>query len=325
MAFIDELRIKVKAGSGGRGVVRWTHLRGKEYGGPCGGNGGSGGDVFIRGVRDIHLLARYKNRKSFEAGNGTPGGAHSKHGKDGKDLVIDLPIGAVVTNEKTGEEYELVKEGQEIQILAGGHGGRGNESFKSSVNQKPEESTPGGKGEKATFSIELRLFADAGLIGLPSAGKSTLLNTITNTDVKAADYPFTTLEPNLGEFYGFVLADIPGLIEGASKGKGLGYKFLRHIRRTTLLIHLVSLENDDPRAAYQSIRDELEKYDKELLKKPEIIVLSKADTAAGEKIEQTRAEFQKTHEHVFPLSVLDDGMVKLFRDELVAILRKQKK
>lgn len=320
MAFIDELHITVKAGDGGKGVVRWTHLRGKEYAGPCGGNGGSGGDVFIRAVRDIHLLARYKNTKEFEAGRGTPGGAHSKHGKNGEDLIIDLPVGAVLVNETTGEEFELTEEGQKIQILSGGHGGRGNESFKSSTNQKPEQSTPGGKGEKAVFFIELRLFADAGLIGLPSAGKSTLLNTITNTAAKTADYPFTTLEPNLGEFYGFVLADIPGLIEGASQGKGLGYKFLRHIRRTKLLIHVISLEHDDPRGAYTALREELGAYDQELLEKPEIIVLSKIDAVSGEKVEHTRTEFQKTHKQVFPMSVLDDDLVKLFRDELVALL-----
>lgn len=322
MAFVDELKVYIKAGDGGDGVVRWLHEKGKEFGGPAGGNGGRGGSVFIRGARDIHMLARYKNQKEFAAGRGQNGMSRSKNGKDGEDLVIDMPVGAVLVNQSTGETFELVEEDQKIQILAGGRGGRGNETFKSSTNRNPKQSTPGGKGEGADFFIELRLFADAGFIGVPNAGKSSLLNALTRAKAAVAAYPFTTLEPNLGELYGFILADIPGLIEGASTGKGLGHKFLRHIRRTRALVHVISLEHENVGGVYNTIRDELEKYDKTLLKKPEIIVLSKVDAGSPGAAEEAKRLFSKTHDHVFVVSVLDDALIKNFRDELITILKK---
>ncbi|HYF12890.1 MAG TPA: GTPase ObgE, partial [Candidatus Paceibacterota bacterium] len=261
MSFVDEMTIIARAGRGGDGVVRWLHLKGKEYSGPAGGNGGDGGDIHIRGVRDINLLSRYRGEKRFEAEDGKPGEGAGRNGHRGKDFIIDLPVGSVVRNLNTGEVHELLKEGDQKLVLKGGRGGAGNAVFKSSVNRTPKESTGGAEGEEAQLHIELRLIADAGLMGLPNAGKTSLLNTLTGAKAKVGSYAFTTLDPNLGMLYGYIIADIPGLIEGASGGKGLGFKFLRHIARTKLLVHCVSLESEDPIADYKVVRDEISAFE----------------------------------------------------------------
>ena len=219
--FIDELTLFLKAGRGGDGVVRWRHEKGKEYSGPSGGNGGKGGDVYALAVRDIGILSAYRNVKLIEAGVGADGAKDLKQGKSGKDVEVKLPVGSRLTNLSTGHSLELLKDGERVLILQGGRGGLGNEHFKSSINVRPKESTPGVPGEEAEFKIELLLVADVGIIGLPNAGKSSLLNTLTKAHSKVGDFPFTTLEPALGSFYGYILADIPGLIEGASEGRGL--------------------------------------------------------------------------------------------------------
>jgi GTP-binding protein len=239
--------------------------------------------------------------------------------------VIKLPIGSVVKNNKTGELFDIQSTEEKILILKGGNGGRGNESYKSSRNVAPKESTPGEPGEFADFLIELRMFADAGFIGLPSAGKSSLLNELTSAKSKVAAYHFTTLDPHLGALYEFVLADIPGLIEGASSGKGLGIKFLRHIVRTKLLIHVISLEGEDVQNDYMTIRKELGEYSEELLEKPEIIVFSKTDVISD--IEKKKKELLKLKsfkgKEVFFVSVYDDESLKAFKDSLVKLLRAQ--
>ena len=320
MGFIDELTINASAGKGGDGVVRWRHEKFKEFGGPSGGDGGRGGDVYVRAVRDVHLLSKYRHNPNFAAGNGGDGQKNDLHGADGEDLYIDIPIGSVVKNLKTGTEVSLVEEDESIKLLSGGRGGRGNASFKSSTNQRPEECTHGEPGESADFDIEIRLIADIGLVGLPSAGKTSLLNTLTNAKGKIGDYPFTTLEPNLGEFYGYIIVDIPGLIEGALDGKGLGHKFLRHIRRTRIIAHLVSLENEKPMEAYKTIRNEIKKYDEELAMKPEIIVLTKSDTVSADAADERRSAFEKVVSEVFVVSLYDDDSVKKLRDGLVSAL-----
>ena len=325
MPLVDELKIKARAGKGGDGVVKWLHEKNREFGGPCGGNGGQGGDVCVVAVRDVHLLSKYRHQHEFVADNGQNGDKKSRHGADGKSLEIKLPVGSVLTNLSTGEKISLDKEGERKIILAGGVGGRGNESFKSFTNRNPFEVTEGSLGEEAEFFIELELIADIGLIGLPSAGKTSMLNFLTNAQGKVGDYPFTTLEPNLGECFGFIIADIPGLIEGASTGKGLGHKFLRHIRRTKILVHLISLESDNLSRDYQIIRNELKEFDVDLLKKREIIILTKADIVEDKKMLDKKVnEMKKINSEVLTVSLYDDESVKKLRDFILKVANDDK-
>ena len=321
--FIDEIKFYAKAGRGGDGVVRWRREKFIDKGGPNGGDGGRGGDVYALAVSDIHILSKYKHKKEFRAENGEEGGGGSRHGKNGKDLIIELPIGSVVTNIESGASVSLEELGQKELLLKGGEGGYGNEHYKSSTNVTPKNASKGLVGEEGNFKIELELFADVGLVGMPNAGKSSLLNSITNASAKIGNYQFTTLDPNLGDFYGFTIADIPGLIEGASEGKGLGIKFLRHIKRTKMIVHLVSLENEKMLDVYKKIRKELEKYDKQLAEKEEVIVLTKSDVIEDQKkIEKAKKDFEKLGAPVFVISLFDDQSVKNFIDGLVKLLRK---
>jgi len=324
MAFIDEMKISAAAGRGGDGVVRWRQEKFIPRGGPAGGDGGRGGDFHILAVRDVHILSKYKAKKEFSADRGEDGGNKSLHGKAGEDFFLELPIGSIVTNLDTDETWQLTEEGQKFLILKGGYGGFGNEYFKSSTNTTPKESRPGQEGEKGNFKIELELFADFGLIGLPNAGKTSLLNALTNAGARVGDYAFTTLDPNLGDFYGYIIADIPGLIEGASEGKGLGVKFLRHIKRTKMLAHLISFENPNLLKSYKEIRKELEKYGQDLDKKEELIILSKTDIVTDPKIlDREKKKFEKMGKKVFLLSLYDDKLVKKLSDALAKILKSQ--
>lgn len=291
---VDEAEIIVRGGHGGAGRVSF---RGKKGGGPDGGNGGRGGDVIVRATSDIYALKHYLSSRVLEAQNGQMGGVEIRFGANGKDLILTMPVGTFLTDEK-GEEIELEKEGQEVLLAKGGLGGRGNESFKSPSNTTPTYAQPGLKGQEKKLKLKLKLIADFGLIGLPNAGKSSLLNEITNAKAKIGAYPFTTLEPNLGVLNGKVLADIPGLIEGASEGKGLGHKFLKHIEKVKLLIHCISSESDDPLRDYKIVRDELKKFNPGLLDKKEIILLTKSDLKKNKlkKIEK---------EKVIPVSIHD--------------------
>jgi GTP-binding protein len=323
MAFIDEMTMHMKAGNGGNGVMRLRHEKGKEFAGPSGGDGGKGGDVYIRAIRDVHILSKYRHQKEFSAERAGDGGNDSLHGRNGDDFILDLPIGSIVTNLDTRAEYQLLKDGEQILVLKGGRGGFGNEHFKSATNRTPKEHVPGQKGQEADFKLELQIVADIGLVGLPNAGKSSLLNALTRASAKTADYAFTTLEPNLGECFGFILADIPGLIEGASEGKGLGHKFLRHVKRTKMLAHLVSLENENPLAVYETVRKELSAFDKDLAAKHEIIVLTKTDTVTPERVKEVEKEMKKAcpNSEIFTITILDDEGMKVFQDELLKLLK----
>jgi GTP-binding protein len=321
MAFIDEIDFHVKAGKGGDGVERWLHEKSKEFMGPAGGNGGKGGDVYFEAVRDIGILVNYRNIKLIEAESGGNGDKKSMNGKDGDDLFIKVPVGSVVYNRDTEQSFELLREGEQVLVLKGGRYGLGNEHFKASTNQRPIQTTGGRPGEEADFHIELRLVVDAGFVGFPNAGKSSLLNALTNAKSKVAAYQFTTLEPALGDMYGFILADIPGLIEGASEGKGLGDKFLRHIARTKMILHCISLENEDIAAAYKAIRKELESYSTELAAKREILILTKTDLIDEKTLEKRVKEAKKLNPNVLYVSVINDAQVKALKDGLVKTLR----
>lgn len=317
MAFIDEMHLHGIAGHGGSGVVRWLHLKGKERAGPAGGDGGRGGDIVVEGVRDLAALAAYRYTKRVKAENGGPGEGNDRHGKDGEPFVLRLPVGSVVSVSSTGETYEVMHEGERFTILKGGSGGYGNAHFKGATNQNPKEFTPGRNGQAGDIHVSLKLIADVGFIGFPNAGKSSLLNALTRARSRVGAYPFTTLDPHLGDFYGWILADIPGLIEGASEGRGLGSRFLKHIERTRILVHLVSAEQEDPISAYRAIRDELKAFDPALAEKEELLVLSKTDVLSEEELERVVSELsQAAGKRVVPLSVLDDDLLKEFSDML---------
>jgi GTPase len=325
MAFIDEIVLHGTAGRGGDGVVRWLHLKGKDHAGPAGGDGGKGGDIVLEAVRDLGALASYQQSKKFRAEPGFPGENNNKHGADGKTVILKIPVGTLVKNGTTKETFEMLTEGEKKVIFKGGPGGFGNPHFKASTNQNPEQATPGKAGQSGDIVLTLKLLADAGFVGFPNAGKSSLLNALTKAQSKVGAYPFTTLDPHLGSFFGYVLADIPGLLSGASSGKGLGFKFLRHIERTGIIIHLVSAEQDNVSKAYTDIREELENFGKDLDTKKEIVVLSKVDMLEKNQIKEKVEELEKASgKKVEVLSIIDEDLLKSFSDLLARELGAKK-
>ena len=322
--FVDEVKIRAYAGRGGDGVVRWLRNKETAKGGPSGGDGGRGGDIVFEGVRDLAALSHYRFEKKFKAEDGEAGRNQLEHGADGASVVLKVPVGTAARIVETGEEIEILTEGEHHIILKGGNGGKGNARFKGSTHQNPFESTPGREGGAGDIVLTLKLIADAGLVGLPNAGKSSLLNALTNARSKVGAYPFTTLEPNLGDFYGYILADIPGLIEGASAGRGLGIKFLKHVEKTRILLHLVSAEQEDPLKAYGEVRKEIEDFGHGLKDKVEVIILSKIDTLPPQEWE-TKAELltKETGREVLVVSTLDPDSLKSFSDKLSALLRQE--
>ncbi len=305
---VDDVTISLEAGHGGRGAVAFQKV--KRAQGPTGADGGRGGSVYFEGISDIGALSYYSGRKLIKAEDGKNGRGQFIDGRRGEDLILKVPTGTTITNRATGYKREITHVGERLLILGGGNGGRGNFKFRSSTNTSPEEFEEGKAGDTATFKLELRLIADVGLIGLPNAGKSTLLNELTGAHSKVAHYAFTTLEAHLGAYYQLIIADIPGLIEGASEGKGLGVKFLKHIERTKTLFHLVSVESDDPVRDYKIVRAELESFNPELTKKEENIFLTKSDSATPEQLKKFVSAFKKLKKVATPISILDTASIE---------------
>ena len=299
---VDEVEVIFLAGDGAGGKVSFYP---GDKSGPDGGNGGNGGDIYLAVTSDLTALNQFLGIKTREAEDGQAGGNFRKSGRKGKDITITLPLGCFFTDQETGEVIELNDIRQKVLICKGGQGGKGSYALRSSINTTPLAAEPGKPGQKRNLKIVLKLIADYGLIGLPNAGKSSLLNELTSANVKVADYPFTTLEPNLGAMGKKIIADIPGLIEGASLGKGLGIKFLKHIEKVNLLLHCLSAESQDVEADYQIVREELKKFNPLLTEKPEIILLTKSDVAGIDELEKKRKRLQK-YGKVFPISILED-------------------
>ena len=289
--FTDEVTIRVRAGNGGRGAVAFNKNL-NQYG-PAGGSGGGGGSVYFEGSSDLGLLNSYRFKKEFAAKDGEDGHAQFRDGVSRDDLILLVPVGTVIHNLDVGTDQEITAIRERTLVAKGGHGGRGNFHFRSSTNQRPKRADPGTPGEYFSIYLELKLIADVGLIGLPNVGKSSLLNELTNAKSKVANYSFTTLEPNLGVYYELILADIPGLIEGASGGKGLGIKFLRHIERTKTLFHIISAESENPGRDYKTVRKELGLYNSALLKKKEYVLVSKSDMLSATELKKKLALLKK--------------------------------
>jgi len=313
---VDEVKITIQAGKGGDGLVHFYTDRWRPKGGPDGGNGGDGGSVYFRAVSDISRLHQFRHQKDFEAENGQKGGPNNCTGKKAEDLYLDIPYGSIVTYDN-GTQIELDTVGQVIIASKGGRGGKGNHHYRSATNQTPKEHTAGFTPPVKNIHIQLKLIADIGLIGLPNAGKTSLLNELTSANAQVANYAFTTLEPNLGVMKGGqIIADIPGLIEGASDGKGLGYKFLKHVERTKVLVHCVAADSVDPVADYQVVRNELKNYSSVLETKTEIIVLTKSDLLEEKEIKKISKKIGAK----LAVSIADDKSLKNLSDTLSKLL-----
>ena len=298
MKFLDQAKIFIRSGNGGPGSVSFRREANVPYGGPDGGDGGRGGDIVAKCVNGLNTLIDFRYQQHFKAESGRPGAGRDKSGLSGKQIILRLPVGTqILSDDQTTILADLTRVGQEIILAKGGEGGHGNAFFKSSTNQAPRKSQPGISGLEMWVWLRLKLIADAGLVGLPNAGKSTFLSVVSAAKPKIADYPFTTLHPNLGvvaiDGKEFVMADIPGLIEGAHEGAGIGHRFLGHIERCRVLLHLIDATHTNPIASWRTIRTELSAYDDGLARKPEIIALSKCDSAPDDYITDLIKELQK--------------------------------
>lgn len=313
LMLVDEAEIKLIAGHGGPGKV--SFYPGLKSG-PDGGNGGRGGDIYIVATSDLTALKNYTVKKTLTAENGHMGESNRKFGHDGEDIEVKIPVGTTLTDQATGQTFDITDQNQRFMICKGGLGGRGNYEFKGPTNTTPMYAQPGLEGQSRDLTVSLKLIADYGLIGLPNAGKSSLLNELTKANAKIGAYPFTTLEPNLGVLNGKVLADIPGLIEGASDGKGLGIRFLKHIEKTQSLIHCVSSETEDFKKDYQQVRQELEKYNPDLLAKPEILLITKSDLVDAKKLEALLKIAKKLNPNVHPTSIHDWDKIQVLEELL---------
>ena len=323
--FIDRVVIEVRSGKGGDGMIAFLREKSMPKGGPSGGNGGRGGSIIFKANKQINTLFNFRHSKTFIAGDGEKGGPKNKYGHAAENMIVEVPCGTVVYEEKEHKFLgDLSENGQTLMVAKGGRGGRGNAAFKSARNKVPKVAENGLPGETKRLILELKVLADVGLVGLPNAGKSTLLSVVSNANPEIADYPFTTIEPNLGVVNttngSFVMADLPGLIEGASKGKGLGLSFLRHLERCRVIVHLVSMEEENPYDNYKVIQNELKSYGMGLDKRPVIVVASKMDSPESEeKFKEFKKHFKNK---IFALSSLTNLGVKEILDECVELLAK---
>jgi GTP-binding protein len=318
---IDDVVIQVGAGHGGKGAVAFN--KNLMSLGPAGGSGGHGGSVYCEGVSDLSALNQFRFKKVLRAEDGKNGKGQFSDGPTGADLVLKVPVGTVVHNLDANTDIEVTRIGERVRIAEGGKGGKGNFHFRSARNTTPKQFQSGLPGEEFSFRLELKLIADVGFVGLPNVGKSSLLNELTKARAKVANYPFTTLEPNLGVYYDLVLADIPGLIEGASEGKGLGIKFLRHVERTKVLFHFVSAESIDPAKDYKTIKNELKAYNKLLAKKKEYLFLSKSDVIPPAELKKKITKLKKLNPSLLPISIYDFESVEKVKKLLNAIMEEK--
>lgn len=307
---IDEVNITIQAGNGGDGIVHFYSDGSRPKGGPDGGKGGDGGAIYFKAVSDISRLSQFRFLNKVEAESGQNGGPNQRSGKNGRDLFIEVPVGSVVHYDN-GTSVEFNEVGETVLMAKGGNGGWGNYHYRSSTNQTPRQSQKGFKTAVRNVFIQLKLIADVGLIGLPNTGKTSLLNELTSANARVANYSFTTLEPNLGVMKsGRIIADIPGLIEGASDGKGLGIKFLKHIERTRLLIHCIACDSQNPKADYETVRQEIANYSSALVEKPEIIILTKSDVLEPSEV----LKLQKSLKAKLSVSIVDTDSLKKLND-----------
>ncbi len=315
--FVDYVKIFARSGDGGGGSTHFRREKFVAFGGPDGGDGGKGGSIILLGDKQYWTLIHLKFQRHQFAQNGECGSGARSSGKDAKDIIIPVPLGTVARDEETGEIVgEVTSHGETLTLLKGGRGGQGNWHFKSATNQVPRYSQPGEEGEEGTFILELKVLADVGLVGFPNAGKSTLLSVVSAAKPKIANYAFTTLEPNLGivecrDSHSFVMADIPGIIEGASEGRGLGTRFLRHIERNSILLFMIPADSDDIKAEYNILLGELTKYNPELLDKRSLLAITKCDMLDEELIEEMRAELPTTIPTIFISSVINQNITEL--------------
>jgi GTP-binding protein len=331
MKFVDEATLKVRAGNGGRGCVSFRREKFVPFGGPDGGDGGLGGSVSLRAVEGINTLADFRIQRTFRAKNGDGGSGNDCTGRGGEDLTIQVPVGTVIQDAETGEELgDLKAAGQELKVAQGGKGGWGNARFKTSTNRAPRQFGTGLPGEARTLALELKVIADVGLLGLPNAGKSTLIRAVSAARPKVADYPFTTLYPNLGVVYcgehrSFVMADIPGLIEGAAEGSGLGIRFLKHLQRTRVLLHLVDMLPPDPEADpvkdARAIVAELKKFSKDLATKPRWLVINKRDLMPDDEAERRAQDIVRRLRHKGPHFLISAATGRGTRELAEAVMR----
>ncbi|MCB9266487.1 MAG: GTPase ObgE [Lewinellaceae bacterium] len=315
--FVDYVKICCRSGAGGSGSVHFMRDRKNPRGGPDGGDGGRGGHIILRGNRNVWTLLALKYRKHVIAGGGVNGSANNKTGADGEDIILEVPLGTVAKDAETGKvHFEITKDGEEKILVEGGRGGQGNTHFKSSTNQTPRYAQPGEPGKEEWKILELKLLADVGLVGFPNAGKSTLLSVITAAKPKIANYPFTTLRPNLGivqyrDDRSFVMADIPGIIEKAHEGKGLGHRFLRHIERNATLLFMVPCDTGNIKKEYEILLNELQEYNEELLDKPRVLAITKSDLIDEELREMLKADIPKGVPYIFISAVAQQGLTEL--------------